>query len=414
MEVKLQEELARTKPDFKLFSPESSDGSYGDTGNEHCLVFDGPDGSLMAVWTQSSREGASDQRIVFSKSNDDGVTWEKPEKIADKGSSPTTQMASWGFPMVSSSGRIYVLYNKHIGVNDIFTHTTGLMAGIYSDDCGKTWSKEQEIKFIKDKWDNPDSSVPSNWIIWQKPERLSHGKYFAGFTKWISPAVRPPAPIKIWWAEGAVVEFMRFENIDDNPEPKDIRISFFMTGDNALRVPLIDHPEHSAIQEPSIVKLPDNRLFCIMRTTLGSPYYVISSDEGESWSEPQVLKYSDDGEKILHPCSPCPIYQIAEDKYIFFFHNHDGNFKEWEPKDSNWHRRPIVVSAGTFAPNDNQPLKFSSPKFMMDNDGVALGLNGGRADLAMYASMTIKNGEPTLWYPDRKFFLLGKKIPLIG
>ena len=364
----------------------------------------------MAVWTQSSREGASDQRIVFSQSNDEGATWKKPEQIAGNGSSPTTQMASWGFPVVSSSGRVYVLYNKHIGINDIFTHTTGLMAGIYSDDCGKTWSKEQEIKFIKDKWDNPDSSVPSNWIIWQKPERLSHGKYFAGFTKWISPSVRPPAPIKIWWAEGAVVEFMRFENIDDNPEPKDIKISFFMTGDNALQAPLVNNPEHSAIQEPSIVKLPDNRLFCIMRTTLGSPYYVISSDEGESWSEPQVLKYSDDGEKILHPCSPCPIYQVAEDKYIFFFHNHDGHFKEWGPKDSNWHRRPIVASIATFAPEAGQPLKFATPEFIMDNEGVALGMNGGRADLAMYASMTIRNGETVLWYPERKFFLLGKKM----
>ena len=43
-------------------------------GNEHFLVFDGPDGSLMAVWTQSTREGAGDHRIVFSRSEDEGVT----------------------------------------------------------------------------------------------------------------------------------------------------------------------------------------------------------------------------------------------------------------------------------------------------------------------------------------------------
>ncbi len=411
MSVDLSKEELRTRPDFVVYCPKSTDGSSGDTGNEHFLVFNGPDGSLMAVWTQSTREGASDQRIVFSRSDDGGVSWTEPKQIAGKGSSPTTKMASWGFPMVSASGRIYVIYNKHIGVDDIFSHTTGLMAGIYSDDCGKSWSEEQEIDFPKDeKWDNPDPAVPANWIVWQKPERLSEGKYYAGFTRWISPKVRAPAPMRVWWAEGAVVEFIRFENIDENPEPKDMSLSFFMTGEEALQMPLINHPEHTVIQEPSIVKLPDGRLFCVMRTTLGSPAYSVSNDEGKTWSKPVLLKYSDDGEKILHPCSPCPIYSVGEGKYLLFYHNHDGHFENWGPEDTSWHRRPIFITRGNFAANDTQPIRFSEPEFLMDNDGVALGADGGRADLAMYASMTFDNGDAILWYPDRKFFLLGKRI----
>jgi hypothetical protein len=46
----------------------------------------------------------------------------------------------------------------------------------------------------------------------------------------------------------------------------------------------------------------------------------------------------------------------------------------------------------------------------MDNDGVGLGYGNGRADLAMYSSVTRDDGGATLWYPDRKFFLLGKEI----
>ena len=46
----------------------------------------------------------------------------------------------------------------------------------------------------------------------------------------------------------------------------------------------------------------------------------------------------------------------------------------------------------------------------MDNDGVPLGYGAGRCDLAMYASVTIRDGVPVLWYPDRKFFLLGKRL----
>ena len=42
----------------------------------------------------------------------------------------------------------------------------------------------------------------------------------------------------------------------------------------------------------------------------------------------------------------------------------------------------------------------------MDNGGVAL----LRAYLAMYASVTFYKEGMILWYPDRKFFLLGKKI----
>ena len=68
--VDLQQEIQRTRPDYVVYVPKSWDGSTFDTGNEHFLVFDGPDNSLMAVWTQSSFEGAGDHRIMFSRSAD--------------------------------------------------------------------------------------------------------------------------------------------------------------------------------------------------------------------------------------------------------------------------------------------------------------------------------------------------------
>ncbi len=411
MTIDIHTELNRTNPDYIVYVPQSIDGSTHDTGNEHFLVFDGPDGNLIAIWTQSTFEGENDQRIVFSKSTDKGITWTAPRVIAGKNRKSNTHMASWGFPLVSKTGRIYVIYSKHIGVNDIFTHTTGKMAGIYSDDYGEYWSEEQEINFPKDpKWDNPNHNIPPNWIVWQKPERISEGKYYAGFTRWVSPKVRPPAPINVWWANASVVQFIRFENIDENPEPKDIKITIFMEGENALKAPLIDHPDTPVIQEPSIVKLPDQRLFCVMRTTTGSPYYSISTDQGKSWSTPQTLLYHDNGEPILHPCSPCPIYRISEDEYILLYHNHNGYFENWTPKDTTYHRRPIMVTLGKFNPNVTQPIWFTKPIFLMDNDGVPIGPKGGRCDLAMYASMTKIDNEPVLWYPDRKFFLLGKKL----
>jgi hypothetical protein len=315
-------------------------------------------------------------------------------------------MASWGFPLVSKSGRIYVIYNRHMGVDDIFTHTTGRMEGIYSDDSGVHWSEGQTIRMPRTRWDNPDPAVPANWIVWQKPLRVSGDKYYSGFTRWVSPAVRPPAPIRVWWAEASVVSFMRFGNLDQDPQPKDLEITYLHNEEDALKVGLIGHPEVSVAQEPSIVPLPDGRLFCVMRTTTGHPYFTISTNQGLTWSKPSPLRQNDKRLPLLHPCSPCPIYQVAEGEYIFLFHNHDGHFGGWGPMDWNWHRRPIWLARGLFRPESAQPVCFSEPVFLMDDDGVPI----LRGDLAMYASVTHDGDGLVLWYPERKFFLLGKKI----
>ncbi|MEK6793409.1 MAG: sialidase family protein [Spirochaetota bacterium] len=418
--TRMEEEIRRTHPDYIVHVPGSLDGSTGDGGNEHFLVFDGPDGSLMAVWTQSTYEGQPDHRIVFSRSTTEGMTWTRPKTIAGPGKDidPKTGkgMTSWGFPLISKSGRIYVLYNKQIGLVDTHHQFTGVMAGKYSDDNGETWSAEDIVPMPKSKWDDPDPAMPGNWIVWQKPERLSEGKYFAGFTRWLSTKVRKEPPKGHYWAWECVVEFMRFENVDNDPAIRDLKISYFAENDAALRVEYPFDSTMSVVQEPSLVKLPDGRLFCAMRTFTGHPYYAISADAGKTWSKPEVLRYNDESVPMLHPISPSPIYEVEDGVYALFIHNHNGNFGPWtggdaeKPGDSLWHRRPIWILRGTFMPNAKQPLHFSPPRFLMDNDGVALGFGNGRTDLAMYASCTRRNGNAVLWYPERKFFLLGKKL----
>src|SRR5689334_7701619 len=60
--------IKSTKPDYTVFIPQLGSEGVMDSGNEHFLVFDGPDGSLMTVWTQSTKEGEPDQHIVFAQS----------------------------------------------------------------------------------------------------------------------------------------------------------------------------------------------------------------------------------------------------------------------------------------------------------------------------------------------------------
>lgn len=46
----------------------------------------------------------------------------------------------------------------------------------------------------------------------------------------------------------------------------------------------------------------------------------------------------------------------------------------------------------------------------MDHGGAPLGPPGkrGQLDLARHSGFTMCRGRAVLWYPDRKFFLLGK------
>ena len=158
-------ELFRTRPDYIIYVPDGR-GTEGlpDSANEHFLVFRRGDGTLAAVWTQSGFEGEYNQHIVFSGSDSHGRIWTPPRIIAGGSPDPASGrgMCSWGYPLVSRSGRIYVLYSRHMGVNDIFTHTTGVLHGIFSDDGGESWSPEAPVKLPRTIWDNPDPAIPSN------------------------------------------------------------------------------------------------------------------------------------------------------------------------------------------------------------------------------------------------------------
>lgn len=406
----LAREKARSNSDYTVYVPRSLDGSTFDTGNEHFLVFDGPDGSLMAVWTQSSYEGASDHRIVFSRSVNDGRTWTLPSIVAGPDRIGRGYSASWGFPLVSKRGRIYVLWSQYQGLHDIQPHYAGTMDSVYSDDFGKTWSKPQTVRMKRSPYDNPNSQYPSNWIVWQKPYRDLQGRWFTGFTRWVSSRVRTPQHRDSWTTRESVVEFLRFENIDDHPEPKNIKISWFAFGDEALRIPHYENPMLSIAQEPSIVRLPDKRLFCIMRSMTGYIWYSMSSDDGETWTTARPLLRKDKGLPVLSPLNCTPLYEYSPGRYILIHTNNNGRFEGSTPEETTKNRRPASIALGEFRPGAEQPVWFSESRVLMDNQGAKIGPLK-RIDIGVYPSVTRRKGEFVLWHPERKFFLLGKRIP---
>ncbi|MFQ6079195.1 MAG: sialidase family protein [Thermodesulfobacteriota bacterium] len=399
------EEWKRTKPDLVVYLPRTRDGN--DNGNEHFLVFPSPGGDLLAMWTQSSHEGADDQRVVLSRSKDDGVSWTAPEVIAGK-EGPNDTMASWGFPVVSATGRIYCFYNKRSVVEDVHHQITGTLNCRYSDDDGHTWHGETVLAMPRRKTDHPDPSIPANWIVWQKPGKDPRGRWLVGFTRWTSKAVRWTPPNVRWPDWDSRIELMRFDNIDEEPLPEHLQISWFPEDGEALCVPHPRYRQISVAQEPSIVNLPDGRLFMTVRTFTGHIWYSISED-GEKWNEPAVLRYRDGGEAIQQPLCCCPIYAFEEGRYILLYHNNDGHFQDYGPYDTKYNRRPAFIALGEYRSQAQQPIWFSRPKLFCDSDGVPLGPLK-RTEVATYTSFTERKGKRVLWYPDRKFFLLGRYI----
>ncbi len=408
----LRQEAQRVAPDYICYLPHPQDADQFDAVNQHFLVFEGPNHNLMTVWTQCNGAQKCINRLLFSHSEDDGVTWAEPQRIAGP---PTDRMppymASWGFPMVSKAGRIYVVWNQNQGIGGrVFMHT-GTMAGRYSDDNGRTWSEQQEIPIRWGPFDDPQRKTPPQWIVWQKPMRDLQGGYFVGYTHWFhkSAARYPDSPSCS--EQDSVVEFMRFTNIDAHPEPKDLEIRYSAWGDKALRVPNRWDPYLSIAQEPSLVRLPDDRLFCVMRTDSGYIWYSLSDDDGETWCDPRPLRRKDHGQPILQSVTCCPIYQLADGRYVLLHHNHPGLMKPGNPS-SNWRpRRPAYLALGEFRPDAEQPIWFSQSKEFADPGHHNLGgLIRRPGQIGVYSSFTTKGGNNVLWDCDRKFFLYGKKV----
>ncbi len=412
----LQGELMRSAPDYIVYVPRHWDSSTRDSHNEHLLVFEGPRGWLMAVWTQAQTQPGPDNRIVFSRSRDDGRTWCEPIHLAGR-RIPGGQghMASWAFPMVSESGRVYVIYNQHLGVSGWIPMHTGTMDGIFSDDDGLTWSRPQTIPMPRSPYDDPTGKTPAEWIVWQTPLRDLKGGYFVGYSHWLNRAVATRQNVESWTQIESVVEFMRFENVDDDPQVKDLKVTYSAWGDQALRVPHFLDPLLSIAQEPSIVRLPDQRLFCVMRTNSGCIWYSVSRDDGATWCNPRPLLRRDHGTPILQPVSCCPIYQLADGRYVLLHHNNRGDI-ETKPESTAEPRRPAFIALGEFRPHADQPIWFSDSRQLMDNEGFAPDGHKvskdrpGNTNIGVYSSFTTRGGNNVLWHPDRKCFLVGKRI----
>ncbi len=391
------QDIQVNRPDTVVFIPrqprdkQKRDPSKpGDTYNDHFQVLDKTNGLLFAFWTQASRESDIDQHIAFSKSTDKGETWSEPVILAGSPNKINPGLlASWQQPMLSKSGRLYVLWNQQVTSRG--PHC-GNMFGCYSDDEGQSWTAPKMVPMQRMSRDPEDPLIPPSWCNWQRPLRLGKdGKFLVG----VSRHGKLPSEAR----SSCTIEFLQYDNIDDDPKVEDIKLSWFSTNENVLKV---EHEKYgSANEEAGIVKLPDGRLFALTRTCAGHPFWSQSRDDGVTWSQPKKLLDRDGGTPYLHPRSPCPIYdwkgpEAASGHYFALVHNTFDFTAEREYQK----RGPLYLIAGKFNPKAEQPIEFAPAKLFAERE------NGN----SFYTSYTVVDGKGTLWFPDHKFYLLGRVI----
>ena len=388
----LDRHITFTNPDYVMYVPKYKD--Y-ESDNVHLHVVDHPQfGGLIAFWTQSTVEGAGDNHAMMCRSQDGGKTWSEAKFVigARPSQDKKEKQAHWAFPAVSKSGRIYLFYYREVEVVEFDRQITGIFSCVYSDDFGDTWSESYDVPLRVTPFDR-HGQVQDN-CCYQMPRRFADGKYLFGYSKYTNLS-------KDYERQDSHIYFARLENLDEDPLPCNLKITHLPDDDMGITVPQGENG--SCAQEPSIAQLPDGRLICTLRNIRGSVYYTVSDDMGHTWREPEAMRF-DDGSPIVHPLSPCPIYRLEENKYVLLFH---GVVSEsiWYP------RNPIRKVYGYFDPNGHQPVRFAagSDEVYMElpeEEGRQLGQFGA----TMYGCYVKQGDKDILWYPDRKFFLLGKEL----
>ena len=407
------DEWRRTDPDLVVHIP--AEPPRDPEAADHVLVDYTPGGDLLAVWTMATKPDRSDFNVVTARSTDGGVNWTRPEPVHPPGPKPG-RVSQFGFPVISRNGRIYVFYNRTTGTG---RPSAANLRCRYSDDDGYTWTEGGvEIPYRRTRFDHPDPGIAATCIVWQKPTRDAKDRPIVPFTRTTHPYVL--TEVNADHMGGYVdmgecrCEFLRFDNIDDNPDPKDVKLTWLPDdADELISVPYSFEPHKSLgytfCQEPGLVLLPDGRLFTEMRTANGNIWYTVSDDDGHTWRPTEVLRYRDGGDPVLNPIAPSPMFSLEDGRYILFLQNHDGfGYGGRGPLDLN-SRRPQFLAVGEYRPDAHQPVWFSEPLFLFDTQKIGVfPLNF--MWLSMYASFTEREGRRVFWYTDRKIFVLGRYI----
>ena len=115
--------------------------------------------------------------------------------------------------------------------------------------------------------------------------------------------------------------------------------------------------DQNGYQEPGIIELSDERLYCWIRTDLGRQYEMLSFDGGETWSIPKPSIFT-------APLSPLSMKRLPDGR-LFAVYNPIPNYNTRNLSKAGWGRTPLV---GALV---NQEITKIEKMFLIEDDPEA-------------------------------------------
>ena len=391
-------EWKRTKPDSAIYLP--NDAGRSDRCNQQVVGVVTKKGTYLAVWTMASTEASKDQRVVASRSTDQGVTWSVPGVI-DGDSKTNPGSASYGVPFViPATGRIYIFYLKNNGQSKVRSDITGFLKWQYSDDDGQTWhSVKARFNMGCGEWTEADADAPGHFIGIYAPHITNQGDVLFSFARYgLAPGMKG---YESWMTE---VYFLRMDNVLTEADPAKLKFTVLPDSPQGLRLKRtgVGDKELYWSNEPSWIELSDRRLLTAFRTRNGTIHYSVSKDRGVNWSSPEAF-LARDGKPLRNPSAPCPLVRLNDGRIVLMFYNQS-------PSSTFGPRNPVYLVVGREALDARQPIEWGEPvKFMEVSEVPKEGTT--YVQVASYSSIIEHDGKLFLFYNDCKHWVLFKEIP---
>ncbi len=287
------------------------------------------DGAWLCLMTTGrGHEGEGGQHVVATRSLDRGRTWSPLVDIEPA----TGPEASWVVPLIVPSGRVYAFYTFNGGNQREVLSDKGIIKRVdtlgdyafrWSDDGGRTWSKDRRVIPVRamdiDRRNPYQGAVRFFWGVGRP--LVAGGSVYLPFAK----VGR--------FGEGFMAEsqacFLRCDDLSTGTDPAAFRWETLPDGDHGLRSPV-----GPIAEEPSLVSLSDGSLFCTYRTVAGHPCHAYSRDGGRTWTPPAFMTYGPDGPLVDHPRAANFVWRLRDGRFLYWFHNHNG--KGYEGRNPAW------------------------------------------------------------------------------
>jgi hypothetical protein len=327
-----------------------------------------PNGHWVACTTTGKGvEGDGGQHVIVNISTDQGRSWSAPIDVEPA----TGPEASWAVPILTNYGRLYVFYTYNRDnirriprTENEYTarrvDTLGIWAFKYSDDNGRTWSKDRfEIPLRPWTYDNDNNFDGKQRFFWSVCKPLLHnGAAYIGFAR-----------ISRWGMPGVLVRsrgfLVRSDNILTERNPSKIRWTELPDSPEGLRA-----PKGPISEETNLVALSDNSLYAVYRTIDGYLCAATSKDRGRTFTPPAYATYSPQGRPIKNPRAFAFVRKFSNGKYLLWFHFNGGEAVHARERwDYYRDRNPGWVSGGI---EQNGTIHWSEPEILLFDDDPAM------------------------------------------